>query len=281
MLPSVINENRLQVNQNSKAELQTITAEAQASIFLAKQFPRDVYLAEERIIKNCQRSGVAESAIYSLPRGKDKNGKEINVTGASIRLAELIVRELGNIQYGIRELDQGDDWTKVEVFAWDLETNFKAARTFTVKHYRYYKEGGNKKLTSSTDIYEMIYGIAARRLRGCLLEVIPSDILEIALNQCEETRKTNAEKNKEKFNEIIDKLVNSFSNYGVSKALLDKYLGHKIEDLSTKELDNLRGIFSAIRDGNNKVEDYFEKEETNTTKLNNKLKEELKENGNK
>ncbi len=281
MLPSVINENRLQVNQNSKAELQTITAEAQASIFLAKQFPRDVYLAEDRIKKNCQRSGVAESAIYSLPRGKDKNGKEINVTGASIRLAELIVRELGNIQYGIRELDQGEDWTKVEVFAWDLETNFKAARTFTVKHYRYYKEGGNKKLTSSTDIYEMIYGIAARRLRGCLLEVIPSDILEIALNQCEETRKINAEKNKEKFNEIIDKLVNSFSNYGVSKALLDKYLGHKIEDLSTKELDNLRGIFAAIRDGNNKVEDYFEKEETNTTKLNNKLKEELKENGTK
>ena len=181
------------------------------------------------------------------------------------------MRELGNIQYGIRELDQGDDWTKVEVFAWDLETNFKAARTFTVKHYRYYKEGGNKKLTSSTDIYEMIYGIAARRLRGCLLEVIPSDILEIALNQCEETRKINAEKNKEKFNEIIDKLVNSFSNYGVSKALLDKYLGHKIEDLSTKELDNLRGIFAAIRDGNNKVEDYFEKEETNTTKLNNKF----------
>ena len=278
MLPSVL-ENKLKVNQQSKAELQTITAEAQSAIFLAKQFPRDIFESEERILKNCQRIGVAESAIYSLPRGKDKNGKEINVTGASIRLAELIVRELGNIQYGIRELDQGEDWTKVEVFAWDLETNFKATRTFTVKHYRYYKDNSSKKLTSSTEIYETIYSIAARRLRGCLLEVIPSDILECALNQCEETRKIISDK--DKFNEKLNKLVNSFINYDVSKLMLEKYLGHNIEAITLDELDNLRGIFAAIRDGNNKVEDYFEKEETNTTKLNNKLKEELKEKGNK
>lgn len=277
MLPTISSENRLQVNQQSKAELQIITAEAQAAIFLAKQFPRDVYLAEERILKSCQRTGVAESAIYSLPRGRDKNDKEVFVTGASIRLAELIVRELGNIQYGIRELDQGVDWTKVEVFAWDLETNFKAARTFTVKHYRYYKDGGNKKLTSSSDIYEMIYSIAARRLRGCMLEVIPSDILESALNQCEETRKINSEKNKDK----LDKLVSSFNSYGVTKLMLEKYLGHKVEEINLDELDNLRGIFAAIKDSNNKIEDYFEVEDSTTNKLNNKLKEEMKPNATK
>lgn len=51
-------------------------------------------------MKECERKLVAENAVYQYPKGGQK------VQGPSIRLAEVIARNWGNIDYGIIELDQ-------------------------------------------------------------------------------------------------------------------------------------------------------------------------------
>ena len=63
----------------------------QAAFVMAKQFPRDPDQARYRILNACRRKRFAEMAEYSKPVGSRK------IVGPSIRLAELALREWGNI----------------------------------------------------------------------------------------------------------------------------------------------------------------------------------------
>jgi ABC-type hemin transport system ATPase subunit len=119
--------------------------EVQAAMVIAQRFPRDERRAMDRILNACTRKTLAETALYSYNRG----GQE--VTGPSIRLAEVLAQAWGNIQSGVRELEQTDEDSVVEVFAWDLETNTRDAKVFRVPHVRH-TQAGAKKLTDPRDI---------------------------------------------------------------------------------------------------------------------------------
>ena len=72
--------------------------EVKGQIFMAKQFPRNVFQAEQRVLDTCKRPALAQVAMYQYPRGGQR------VTGPSIRLAEAIAQNWGNLSYGIQEL---------------------------------------------------------------------------------------------------------------------------------------------------------------------------------
>ena len=82
--------------------------EVQAMVLMAKSYPRNQMQAMDRILNACTRPTLASSALYAYSRG----GAQI--TGASIRLAETIAQQWGNIDYGIRELKQENGETTVE-----------------------------------------------------------------------------------------------------------------------------------------------------------------------
>lgn len=114
--------------------------EVQAMMTIAKRFPRDEKAALDRIINACTRKGLADSACYQYSRGGT------DITGPSIRLAEAIAQNWGNLQFGVRELEQRNGESTVEAFAWDLETNTRQVKTFQVKHERHTRMGA-KALT--------------------------------------------------------------------------------------------------------------------------------------
>ena len=96
--------------------------EVEAMVLMAKRFPRDEEMAEGKIIKACKRERLAQTATYEYPRGGTK------VTGPSIRLAEVLAQNWGNIDFGWTELarDKGADGIEVshcEAWAWDIESN--------------------------------------------------------------------------------------------------------------------------------------------------------------
>lgn len=136
--------------------------EVQAAMVIAKKFPRDEYEATEKIKRTCQRSTLAEQAIYSYPRGGQ------NVSGPSIRLAEALAQNWGNIDYGIIELEQKDGKSEMMAYAWDLESNTRVTKIFGVEHKRDTKKG-SYVLTDSRDIYEATANFGARRMRACIL----------------------------------------------------------------------------------------------------------------
>ena len=77
-------------------------AEAQASMVVARMNPRDEMTAYNKIIKACKRRSLAERATYAYKRGGQL------VTGPSIRMAEVLARNWGNITFGLREISRAE-----------------------------------------------------------------------------------------------------------------------------------------------------------------------------
>lgn len=243
-LPSRIAEQAM-----TAAAIARKSQEVQAAMTIAKRFPRDESASLTRILTSCKRIGLAESAMYSYPRGDQ------TVTGPSIRLAETLAQSWGNLHFGIEEIEQRNGESTVMAFAWDLETNVQRFFVFQQPHIRYSRKGGNVKLTDPRDIYEMVANQGARRLRACILSIIPGDVIDQAVAACEATLKGGGGA------PLIDrvrKMLAAFGDQGVSQQMVEKRLNHKVEVTSENELVLLRKIWKAIEDGHSKREDYFE-----------------------
>lgn len=230
----------------------TNTREAQevhAAVFMAKRFPRDENQALARIAQSCQRWGLAEKAIYTYP----KSGQ--NVTGPSIRLAEAIAQAWGNLQCGVVELSQEAGESTCMSYCWDIETNFRDTKVFTVSHAIQTKKGA-KVLTDPREIYEHVANQGARRKRACILAVIPKDVVDYALGACENTLKTGY---REPLIDRLRNMVNLFQKtFSVPLECIEKYMGYKLDSFTEMDGMTLAGIYNALKDGTAKREDYFD-----------------------
>lgn len=223
--------------------------EVQAMMVIAKKFPRDQIAAMDRILQACARPTLAEGALYSYSRGGT------DVTGPSIRLAEALAQTWGNLQFGIRELEQRNGESTVEAFAWDLETNTRQVKVFQVPHLRHTKKG-SYKLEDPRDVYEMVANQGARRLRACILGVIPGDVIESAVRQCEVTLTTSADTSAE----AVKKMVDAFAAFGVSREQLEKRIQRRLDSITPALMVQMKKIYASLRDGMSAVGDWFEVE---------------------
>lgn len=216
--------------------------EVQAAMIVAKRFPRNEEQSMDRILNACTRQSLAESAIYSYPRG----GQEI--TGPSIRLAECIAQSWGNIDFGYIELEQKNGESQVMAYAWDLETNTRQSKVFSVPHRRETSKG-SYSLTDSRDIYELVANQASRRVRSCILAIVPGDVVDSAMKQCEATLKGAALNGKKSLDERITDMVLSFQKYEVTEEMLCAYIGKNLDAFNEKDVLKLRKVYTSLKDG--------------------------------
>jgi hypothetical protein len=224
------------------------TQEVQGMVFMAKQYPRNQFDAWQRIKQACQRKSLAEVASYEYPRGGER------ISGPSIRLAEVLAQNWGNMTYGVTELEQKPGESTCMAYAWDLETNVRSEKIFSVKHERKAR-GSVKKLDDARDIYELVANYGARRQRACILAVIPKDIVDAAVEECEQTLKGS---NKEPIQDRLKKMLDRFAEHGVTKEMIEKRAGYKLENFIEKDVLSLGKVYNAIKDGMGRREDYFE-----------------------
>ena len=229
-------------------------AEVQAALMIARMNPRDPVKAMDRILNACARPMLANAATYAYSRGGS------DITGPSIRLAEAIAQGWGNIQYGIREISQSGGVSTVAAYAWDVETNTRREVVFQVQHKRETKKG-SYTLKDGRDIYELVANQGARRVRACILGVIPGDVVEAALAQCAVTQKANVDMTAEG----LQNLVECFARFGVSKAQIEKRIQRRIDAIQPAQVISLRNIWKSIRDGMSSPEEWFEPEATSQT----------------
>ncbi len=223
--------------------------EVQAAMVIAKKFPRDETVSFNRIMQACKRKSLAEQSMYEYQRGDTK------VTGPSIRLAEAMAQSWGNIDFGIIELEQKAGESNVMAYAWDLETNTRQTKIFSVPHVRETKKG-NVVLTKPRDIYEQVANNGARRLRACILGVIPGDVIDSALAQCNATLLGDSSV---PLVDLVRQVVNTFSEkYGVTVPMLEKYIGCKCESFTMNDLIRLKRVYKSLQDGMADRGDYFE-----------------------
>lgn len=242
-----MNELNVYATEQKGTPASTITAmamtrqaqEVQAAMIVAKRFPRDEAVANDRILQACTRPSLAESAIYSYSRG----GTE--VSGPSVRLAEAIAQAWGNIDFGFIELEQNNLESQVMAYAWDLETNTRQSKVFSVRHIRQTKNGAYP-LTDPRDIYEMVANQAARRVRSCILAIIPGDVVDSAVKQCEMTLKAG---NGVPLEARINDMVQKFSEYDVTEKMLAAYVGKNVSAFTEKDVIGMAKVYRALKDG--------------------------------
>ena len=237
-------------NTMTEVKSQREASEIQAMVFMAKQFPRNQIQAADRILNACTRQTLADSAVYSYPRGGQ------NVEGPSIRLAEVLAQNWGNLDFGIRELSQENGVSTVEAYAWDLETNVRQAKVFQVAHKRMAK-GGTKTLTDPRDIYEMVANQGSRRLRACILSIIPGDIVEAALAQCSITQTASVGATPEEIKETIRKLTATMGKFGITAENIQDRYQCRLEAIRPAQIVELRKIYTSLKDGMSKPSDWF------------------------
>ena len=222
--------------------------EVQAMMIVAKNFPRIPQESMNRIIEACARPTLAEAATYEYSRGGSK------ITGPSIRLAECIAQNWGNIDFGFMELDRKNGESSVMAYAWDLETNTRRSLIFTVKHVRE-AVGGSYPVTSERDIYEIIANQAQRRVRACILALIPGDVTDSALRQCDLTLKAQAQG--VPIQKRREDTVAAFAEYNVTPEMIAAFCQKQSVDyLDEADLKKLRRAYTSFKDGLVGV-DYF------------------------
>lgn len=244
-----------QFQQNSALAAGVVSREASevmGQVMMAKQFPRNIFQAEQRVLDTCKRPALAQVAMYRYPKGGT------NVTGPSIRLAEAIAQNWGNLSYGIQELEQRQGESIAKAFCWDLETNVRQEKVFTVKHAIGLKGGKIKQLTDPRDIYEKVANDGARRLRACILGVIPGDIVDKAVQQCTDTL---AGHSKGPLKDRVAKMLEGFKNhYRVTQEMVEAKFGYNADSFTEFDYVELLNIANSLKDGMSKVEDWFDKE---------------------
>ncbi len=253
--PSLPQDNQIAIQSMMAKEQSKI----QGQVFMAKQFPRDISLVMNKVKASCERPSLAQISEYEYPRGGQK------ITGASIRLLEVVAQCYGNVSYSWKELSRNMDThtSTVLAFAWDLENNLYSELEFDVPHYRSTK-ASRTLLTDDRDIYELIANQASRRVRRCLENVIPRDIVDEAREYCKNTLASDVDYQKK-----IDKAIQWLAdNYNIKPIQIEKHFGMSRSAFTQNTYLRLQKIYASIRDGMSKVEDYFPAEETDSKPAN-------------
>lgn len=227
-------------------------AETQTKYLMAQRFPRDPVDAMDRILNAFTRPTLAEKAEYQFARGGS------DIAGPSIRAAEAIAQQWGNMEQGFRELSRSTDergvpFSEVEAFCVDLQGRTSKRLQFIVKHWRDTRQGGYQ-LKDERDIYELMANQAQRRVRACILAMIPGDVVEAAMSQVEVTLKASADTSPE----AMARMVEAFKPWGVTKDHIEKKIQRRIDAIQPAQVITLKRIYASLRDDMSKPEDWFE-----------------------
>lgn len=235
---------RTAISQATSVEQSRAVAEVQSAVIVAQQIPRDLNRAEAEMRDACGRMTMAEQAFYQV---KNRG------TGPSVHLMRELARVWGNVQYGVNELHRDDNRAESEIlaWAWDVQTNTRATRTFIVPHARMAK-GRRQELTDLGDITNNNNNAGARAVRECISAILPKWFTEEAQNICKNTIENGEGIPLPKRVEIM---LGKFRELGVSEAQLENKIGKKRGAWDAGDVAQMGITYTSItRDGMDKAE---------------------------
>lgn len=236
------------------AAQQKAIVEARYKMALAR--PRDLDMVRQAMLKDARRPSFANVAIYHKPVGK-------GIEGPSIRFVEAAIRNMTNILTETATVSEDDERRVIRVAVSDLETNtyFSQDVTVTKTVERQKLPQGEKPIRVRTNSYGkpvyILHGtdddilnkqnaLISKAVRTLGLRLIPGDLVDEALWYVRQTmQKQDAADPDASKNRLID----AFAQLGVSVESLKDYVGHELSALDPNELQTLRAIYSAIKDG--------------------------------
>jgi hypothetical protein len=239
-------------------------AEIESAYIMALKKPRSWDDVRAKILDACRRPVFAEKAEYKKPIGGS------SITGPSVRFAETAIQAAGNIRTVATVLYDDESIRKVNVQVIDLENNISYGKEITLQKTVERKRVRDGQTVISQRLNsrgEMTYIVAATEdelafkqgaqeskiLRNCGLKLIPGDIIEEAMEVAKATRRKGIDPKAE-----TNKVVDAFTAIGIKPSEIEKYLGKPIAQVVAADIDELRTIYTAIKDGDARWSDYLE-----------------------
>jgi len=263
----------VQVSQSAETAATAAASKAKAIVearyIMAKRFPRDMDSFREKMLKECRRPTFAAVARYEKPIGRDKTKWP---RGPSIRFAEAAVRNMTNMT--VETYTTYDDREKriVSVVVTDLESNVPYDQDVTITktvERRQSKEGDTILRTRKNSYGDTVFileatddeivnkqqALVSKAIRTLGLRLIPGDIVDECMAVVVDTLQRQDAQDPDAAKR---RLFDAFAELGIQAAQLKEYLGHEAATLTPKELTELRGLYSAIRDGESTWRDVME-----------------------
>ena len=250
------------------AAAESAKARIQAAYIMALQKPRNYDNSRLKILAACKRPDFAEKCEYTKPVGGN------TITGPSIRFAELALREWGNISYENQVVFDDMNVRRIRVTVTDLESNATFSKEIQLsKSVERKNSKGREVISERLNSYgDTVYLVRAtedevatreaalisKALRNEGLRLIPQEIVEEGMAVARQTVQSRDRKDPDAARK---QLTEAFFAYGVKPMELEKYLGHSLDQCQPDELQELRSIYAAIRDGEAKWSGFMETKE--------------------
>jgi len=225
-------------------------AQTDIQITTAKRYPRpDLSIVKKKMLSLATLDQeTAEGCFYTLKR-KVAGGGEKLIQGASARMSEIALSSFGNIKSAARVIGNDGKMITAQAVCHDLENNVSVAvevkRRITDKNGR----------TFSDDM-QVVTGNAACSiaLRNAVFKVIPMALIkpvyEAAKAVAVGTQKTLSERRQIAFGR--------FAKYGIEQdRILTSMEKNSIEDINIQDLEILFGLLTAIKDGDQSIDEAF------------------------
>ena len=246
------------------AETATTAAAAQAKAAVESRYivawrnPRSEDAVRGKLLRECRRPRFAGAAEYEKPVGGGKT-----IKGPSIRFAEAAIRCMGNMLPESAAIYDDDDKRIVRVAVTDLEANVTHTKDIVVTKTveRRYLRKDQEALSSRTnssgkvthtvrasedDLLNKEGALISKAMRTCALRLIPGDLVDEAMDLC---RATAADATAKDPDAARKELADGFAQLNVTATDLETYLGHDLSKCSPAQLNELRGWYGALRDG--------------------------------
>lgn len=225
--------------------------EIDTQIATAKQYPRDPAVAREKVRALVLSSpSIAEQCFYHLERESKKNNEKTVIEGFSVRFAEFVVHSWGNLRVQTRVVENDGKKLTIQGVCHDLESN--SAVQVEV----------NRRITTSSghtfsEDMQIVTANAGNAIayRNAVFKTVPAALFSDILDEAKTLVRKSIEQN---LTNRIGKMFASFGGLGVTPAMLYEYLcvGGE-EDITAANVQDLLGVFNAIKEGSTTVEETF------------------------
>lgn len=239
-----------------------MAAQAKAAVesryIMAMHRPRNWDDVRSKILKECRRPSFAanKSAYYKKPGSS-------NATGLGVRFAEVAVRCMTNVLIETPTTHDDDEKELINVMVTDLESNISYNQsvrvTKTVERSKPMSDGSFisvRKNSSGANTYTVPAtdddllakrgALISKAVRNLVLRILPGDLQDEAIAMILSTRNNKQAQDPEAYRKRI---VDAFAALNITAVMLEDMLDQELETVSPQQIEDLREIHGAIRDG--------------------------------
>jgi hypothetical protein len=231
----------------------------ESRLVIALQRPRKWPDVRIKLLAECKRPGFPESAWYQV----ENRGE-----GLSIRFAEAAMRCMGNVSVDTTTVYDDDGSPGVAgrrvlyVEVHDMESNYPIGKAITIMKQVERKQprgrevirerlkGNGEKVFIVRATEEELLGIenshVSKTIRGAALRILPGDIKD----ECEaEIVRALREGIAADPGAALKRVCDAFATMNVMPSELAEYLGHDVDKSMPAEIAGLRGLYTALKNG--------------------------------